>query len=120
MIVPFDIIQAVSNWDDYDAPTVGKLKRLIRKKIDLIHKIENKGIEMTERQHNFVKVETEFIDCLLYYMELNELKVKKIVEVVKDYEKSNGASILDGAKMRQQLRDQSIIIERLTQHLTNE
>jgi len=109
----FDINEAMEVWESYHGPTKHKLISLIDRKIKFIKSIEEKGTDMTERQLNFIKGETDFIDTLLYFMQLEDEKMTKINKAVDDFVKSNEASIVDGAILRQKLNGQSELIKTL-------
>lgn len=114
----FDITEAMEVWENYHGPTKHKLISMIDRKIKYIHSVESKGVEMNERQLKFIKGETAFIDTLLYFMQLEDEKIERIKQAVNDFVTSNKASIIDGAIMRQKIKDQAELIKTLVQSQT--
>lgn len=94
-------------------PVKAKLVKLLKQKINRVNEVRDKGQAMTQKQFQFVKIESEFIDTLIYFMQLEENKVNKMLEIFADYNESHAIQVFEGAAKRMQLQLQEQFIKDL-------
>lgn len=114
-----DLHKYLQEVDRLNQPTKDKLMMQLKAKIKRVNTIKENGHEMTQKQWNFVKAESEFVDTLIYFLQLEQQKVAKIMEIVTDFTDSYVQEIYNGAQTREKIQMQQEFIADLQKQNKN-